>query len=842
MRFSAPWVLALLPVAVIYLSRAHRRSFVNLSAARKRLAFALRMALVTGLTLTIARPSLTQPSHTPASVLLVDVSASITEQRLNQERAFVAAAWASRGQLPLHVATFAGHARRAPIDEKGPRIERHDEDATDLGQAIDFARSLVPDQVPRIALVSDGQDNAGGTRAALERAVADGVEIDRVILPGAPPVDARVVGLHTAEVVRRQEPTRLTVAVDSTRPGTALLRIRENDFLTGERSVTLQGGPQAIEVDLTPTVAGLVRYGAEIALPGDEVPRNDRFTTLTVVSGPPRVLLVSSTAEEGVHLEEALAAQEISVEMASIGSLPSTLDGLLPYDEVILAGVSIPEIDRLRQSALASYVRDTGGGLLFVAGRQGLRRDPSGRENALEALLPVELATPSERAQPPAALLLLIDRSGSMTGEKLDYAKKAALAAIDRLSPRDQVGVIAFDAHYDWILPMTPVDDKEKLKAAVASLGAGGGTKFYPALEEAYFTLGATEATVRHVILLTDGVSTDPNIFPELLAKMRAATQTVSTVAIGHGADVKLLREIAQGGGGRFTLTESASQVPNIFVKETEEIQRDAAQRTDTLTRIATPARELSGIDFATAPPLSGYTRTRAKAATETLLETPSRSPLLVRWRYGLGQVFAFTSDATAAWGVRWLTWSGFGKLWAQLARGAQRPRARHDLSLAIRPHGDRVELTVEAVDASGRLLDDLAVRVRLIDGLEQPHEPVLRQVGPGRYATELAVPPGSVLARPFASRGGRVLDGGWVSLSRPYPAELAALGDDEARLARVVEASHGRQITDAAAVGSPTVRPLPHRIPLAGPLGLLSVLLFLADLMAKRVRWEGSR
>src|SRR5206468_795728 len=156
----------------------------------------------------------------------------------------------------------------------------------------------------------------------------------------------------------------------------------------------------------------------------------------------------------------------------------------------------------------------------------------------------------------------------------------------------------------------------------------------------------------------------------ELLGKARGVGVTVSTVAIGKGADVKLLQRIAQLGAGRYTLADRANQVPDIFVHETESVQREAAQRRDTPVRRAAPARELEGIDFASAPPLSGYVRTRAKAGAEVLLEAGAHDPILARWRYGLGQVAAFTSDATAAWGERWLRWPGFGQLWAQLSRG----------------------------------------------------------------------------------------------------------------------------------------------------------------------------
>ena len=561
------------------------------------------------------------------------------------------------------------------------------------------------------------------------------------------------------------------------------------------------------------------------------------------MSGDPHVLLLAGVPEEGTYLEAALRTQDIAVEAASASALPTTLDGLLPYDVVVLAGIAPWEFDRIRQSALISYVRDAGGGLLFVSGRQGLRRDPEGKVGGLEGLLPVDMVAPSERELPPVALALLVDRSGSMVGPKLDYAKKAALQVIDKLSPHDQIGVIAFDARFEWVVPMQRVGDREQLKATVGALGAGGGTRFYPALEDAYFTLGSVDATVRHAILLTDGVSTDPDIFPDLLTKMRAGRVTVSTVAIGGEADVKLLKEIAKLGGGRFAQTNNAEQVPNIFLQEAETIQRDAAQHTDVKVKVATLARELQGIDFQNAPPLKGYLRTHVKATSETLLETPQRDPLLVRWRYGLGNVVAFTSDATSIWSEPWLSshWSGFNQLWAQQVRGVERMRGHRDLTLSLSPSGDDLRMVVDASDAGGRFLNELTVTARVLDGAQQAHDVSLSQTGPGRYEGMLKqVPPGTLLALPIGTRGGRRLDGDWAVLSRPYPPELMQIGINTPVLQEILAAGHGVEVSDPGQITAS--QELPAALSLAGPLAVLAALLFMLDVVIRRARWEGSR
>ena len=835
-----PQALALLPLGVVVLVWGSRTSVTGLSVGRRRVSFALRAALLTVLTFALTLPVLRVPSR-GATVLLVDVSASVSEPQLERERRFVNEAWDARVTDTLEVVSFAAQARRAPLDGGRPRIERHDVDGSDLGGAVMFARGLVASGAPHIVLLSDGFENSGDVKDAVGRAIAAGATFEVVRLPDEELVDARVTAVHLPDTLRRHELARLGAVIESSRRGVATVRVEENSILVEERQgVALEPGAQEVAFELAPNLSGLVRYAVEVRLSGDQIEGNNRFVQLAPVAGPPRVLLVSATPEEGRHLEEALTAQDFAIESASPTALPSTVDELLGYDEVILAGVAPYEINQLRQNALATYVRDTGGGLLYVSGARGLRRDPEGRQHALELLLPVELAAPSERQEPPVAMVLLVDRSSSMIGEKLGYAKQAALAVIDQLSAHDQVGVIAFDSNFEWTVPLSALDNKESVKASVGNLGAGGGTRFYPALEEAYFALGSSDAAVKHVILLTDGVSTDPDIFPALLARARKNAVTVSTVGIGRETDGKLLAEIARLGGGRFTVATTASQVPDIFVKETQTLQRDAAQRGDTQVRVATAARELAGIDFQSAPPLRGYLKTKAKAMAEVLLDTPKQHPLLVRWRYGLGSVAAFTSDATTAWAAPWLsgTWDGFGKLWAQLARSLQRSRTRHDLALRLTPHGQaRLGLTVDALDHDGRFLDDLDVRVRLIAGEQTPREVRLGQVGPGRYTAETEDPGGSLLALPLGSRAGRRLDGDWVIVSRPYAAELRAVGQNKALLDRLERL--GRRIERPGELFAGSTHTVPRLLPLALPLTLVGALLFLLDLLAKRARWE---
>ena len=186
--------------------------------------------------------------------------------------------------------------------------------------------------------------------------------------------------------------------------------------------------------------------------------------------------------------------------------------------------------------------------------------------------------TRSERSGVDVSLVL--DRSGSMAGSKIELARQAVAHAIRLLRPDDQLNVVVYDHEVDTVLermPAAPAAKKQAL-AALGRIDARGSTN----LAEGWFTgarsLGGAnpDDRVRRVLLLTDGLAnqglTDAASLREAAARLRAEGISTSTFGVGNDFDEELLTSIAADGGGHFYFIEQPAQIPDFFASELGEV------------------------------------------------------------------------------------------------------------------------------------------------------------------------------------------------------------------------------------------------------------------------------
>ena len=265
-------------------------------------------------------------------------------------------------------------------------------------------------------------------------------------------------------------------------------------------------------------------------------------------AGKPLILYVEGEENEDRYLIDAMAREGIQLDSRKPDGLPGSLQELAGYDAVILSDVPAHQIGEVRMLALRDYVEKLGGGFVMIGGMRsfgvgGYYRTP------IEEILPVKLKAPDQEEFMSSALALVIDRSGSMAGQEIEVCKSAAIATTELLSPKDYIGVYAFDSQAHVIVPMTKVTSTSTIANQIAVVGSGGGTNIYPAMVTAREELGRVKAKIKHMIVLTDG-QTSGQGYQALASQCQAEGITISTVAVGAGAQIGLLQTIAAAGGG----------------------------------------------------------------------------------------------------------------------------------------------------------------------------------------------------------------------------------------------------------------------------------------------------
>ncbi len=844
--------LALLLAELLAWAWARRRGEA-LSPRRTGTFLALRAAGLALLVLGLAGFGLTRFTDRLSLVFLIDQSRSVTPA---QRAAGLRVVEAIRGKLRRGDSTalvrFGADAVTddmtdgLPIPEDGAAVAA---DATDIGAALQAGLARPGGQgARRMVLLTDGNENRGDAERAAGAAKSLGARVFPVPLADertGPEVSVEEV--RAPARVRQGEAHEVTVMLRSRTGTRARVTLLRDALPVATREEALAPGENAVPFSGSFPERGLHAWDALVDVRGDSVARNNHGRLLVAVSGAPQVLYASKPGKGSPSLLAALAAQGIAVARRDPPALPGTLAGYLPYDALILDNVPGYGISTEKMETIARYVRDAGGGLLMTGGDSsfgagGYYKTP------IERVLPVDMDAKSQLQLPGLSLALVLDKSGSMgaqvpSGEtKLDVVKSAAMAAIEALNPFDKVGVLAFDADWAWAVPLSAAGDTARIAADLAALAPGGGTVLFPALQEAERVLSSSPSPLRHVILLTDGL-TDTADFRALIEKMVRERITVSTVAVGEDADADLLAGMARWGGGRTYSTIDPRDVPRIFLTDTLLASRGLLVEKDFLPRPGSAGESIKGLDLGALPGLRGFVLTYMKPGAEQVLSALYGAPLLAEWRYGLGKTAAFTSDLSGRWSRAWLAWAQFPRFAAQLVRWLERPSDNTLLHPRIDIAGGRASLTVDAYDSLGAFADGLRVDAILMrPGGERAEIPV-PQTGPGLYEAGFpADAPGDYVITLSARAGDTLLAPLTIGASIPYSEEYRMRGGNEALLERLAAITGGRVISPAD--DAQGLAALLRREP--GPAGtggdawrfllLGTLLLFVLDIAARRL------
>ncbi len=539
----------------------------------------------------------------------------------------------------------------------------------------------------------------------------------------------------------------------------------------------------------------------------------------------PKVLYITlDPASTDSHLTSTLAAAQFDVQRVSDFANAKFSD----YQLVIFDNWDLEAIAPSRKDDLEKYVKE-GGGLLAIGGDRNTYVEGKKTEDALDRTLPAKLAPP--RSPEGTAVVLIIDKSSSMEGRKMELARLAAIGVVDNLRPIDLVGVLIFDNSFSWAVPIRKAEDRTLIKRMISGIMPDGGTQIAPALNEGFRRIMAANAAYRHIVLLTDGISEEGDSM-ELSHEAMIRHVTISTVGLGQDVNRNYLEKIAASAGGKSYFLNEPAGLEQIVLKDVMEHTGSTAVEKPLTPKVLKPAEILEGVGIETAPALKGYVKFIAKPAAETVLGIDA-DPLLSRWQYGLGRSAIFASDAKARWAANWVGWKGFDKFWTNLCRD-------------LLPHAQAGEATVEFDSANG----DLVVDYRLGRGVEDPETvPQIFVFGPDGFQRPVEVK--KIAEGAFR---GRLQIGAREGLfrvrplveSRAFPeaglyrpeAELADYGSDDSLLRQVAEFTGGRFQPDPRTVFDAGHRSIAATLQLWPGLLALAIALNLIELVMRK--WKG--
>ncbi len=196
------------------------------------------------------------------------------------------------------------------------------------------------------------------------------------------------------------------------------------------------------------------------------------------------------------------------------------------------------------------------------------------------------LQRPRHDRRPPVNLALVLDRSGSMGGEKLEKAKEAALEMLRHLSSDDIFSLVTFESRVQTLIGAQPVGDGRAIERAIESIEAGGSTALFAGVSQ-----GASEVReylesgryVNRIVLLSDGIANVGPSSPQDLGRLGAALVkegiSVTTVGLGLGYNEDLMTRLAQRSDGNTYFVESSGDLPRIFDAELGDVLNVVARR-----------------------------------------------------------------------------------------------------------------------------------------------------------------------------------------------------------------------------------------------------------------------
>lgn len=837
--FERPLMLFLIPLAmffVIFTARKLRKMY----KLRRRLILFLRNSVFVLLILALTGVNIKWIVDKTTTIFVIDASDSMREYRTTSED-FVRKALEKKGSKDqTGVVAFGDNSLIESFvsgDSVFNKVETEPRGIyTDIEGALTTSVSLLPqDSKKRIVLITDGEENEGNSSKLASSLIGQDIDFKIYRIDREIGKEAAVEGITVPKSLRVGEEFSIVVTVESTVQTGAKLTLINGKYKTAEERIVLQKGSNRFVFRDMADTGGFKSYKVLLEPDTDTESRNNEASTFTNVLDRPRVLVVEDIAGEADEVVRMLEATGMSYGRVNAASVPGTLEGLSAYKSIITCNVSAENLSDGFLNSLDSYVKDMGGGFIATGGENsfalgGYYKTP------LEKVLPVQMELKGKKEIPDMSILLIIDKSGSMTEGKggimkLDLAKEAASRTLESLRPKDQIGVLTFDDTNYWVVPTRKADDAEKIRDDIGTIRPGGGTSIIPALQEGYDSIKKTNTKIKHIILLTDGQA-ERSGYMELVEKLKKDNITVSTVAVGQGSDVQLLRDIAEGAEGRFYYTDEFANIPRIFAKETFMAARAYLNNREFVPIITNAHPVLAGAAEEGLPTLLGYVAASPKSTSRVVLASDQEDPILTVWQYGLGKTAAWNSDINGKWSRNYVGWDNNIKLWQNLINWTIEKYREDDITVETEVQGGRGIITLNNKVDKG----ELETRAVIISPDLESNEVELYPIAPGQYRGDFEITgTGAYIIKALQQKDGETINAVDTGISVQYSPEYR-IQPESGYLDRLIKETGGTLINIPEDVYKGEIKDIFGAVDITPTLLILALIFYMLDIALRRL------
>ena len=737
-------------------------------------------------------------------------------------------------------------------------------DGSDLYDAIMTALDRVNVNRPaRLLLLTDGESNGRDPTSAARRAREMQVPVDARMFERLKVGDAAVESVQLPESVVPLEPFQFSVWVHSDREIKGTVRVSRQGKVIAEQQRDLTRGMNRLLFRDVLDEPGMANYSVELLAGGDPVAENNVGAGVVRIESGPRVLVLNLDGTQS-NLTRALQAASIPVDTAKAIEHPLRQDSLERYRAVVLENVPADQLGRLKMERLAQFVEDLGGGLLVTGGKRsfgvgGYFKSP------LDDVLPVSMELREEHRKTRAAIVIALDRSGSMTAtvpggkQKMDLANLGTAECIKMLSPQDMVAVFAVDEKPHVIQPLSNVDDPLTIANKVLRIRSeGGGIFVYEALVAAgRELLKADGYSTRHIILFSDAAdSEEPGAYEPLLSKYAASQITVSVIGLGTKSDpdAKLLEDIAKRGNGNMMFTNDAQELPRLFTQDTMSIARNTfITKEDSdpkgIASVVMPdARLIGELGFTSFPLIDGYNLSylKSEATAAIITRDEYNAPISAAWHRGLGRVVALTLEVDGPHTGALQKWDRYEDFLITHLRWLVGSKNPEQVFVKIDSSGQEAVMSVE-LDPDRKHQDDaLPPKVLVVppgDERQQVLEPNLIWTGPHTLEARFRMDRLGTYRTLVKTSAQEFTRGPAVAL--PYSPEFAprvGLPEGSETLTEITKLSGGKLRTDVLELFRDPPRSA-RTMPLLAPLMIAGIVTLLLEIAGRRLSlWERLR